>query len=443
MDNHQGVQKKYMNKWFVSIVSGIIVFVVLLAFIYTEIQKSNYNNELNLSNSYSAFQSETVSLIYDDITLLKGYLTFIETENMTKAISTTYLDRLTSSYNNHYRSISVIKDTTILWIYPQVGNEDAVGVDLSKVKGQKDIIELVKQNRQAVLDGPVDLVQGGSGYIARLPIVQMDGSYWGQISIVLDAGLLVSEIKEIAKQKGIRVHIVSQDNKQVIIEDEEVLDLSYTKYKFNDEYFDWEVFVAPVEGRIVDWLRIIVIIFLSCFSALGVSSAIYYGLKSNEDLKVLASKDSLTQLYNRHFLEDYQALVLSRADRYRRNVGFILMDLDRFKDVNDTYGHKVGDEVLKITADILKTETRSNEASFRLGGDEFLVMFPDLKDADELHMVESRLIQAFAKNFLISGHEVQILPSIGSGIYPRDGADFDQVLHEADRMMYKNKESKK
>lgn len=443
MDSHQEIQKKYMNKWFISIMSGLVIFVFMLIFIFSEIQRSKHSDELALAATYSAFQSETISLVYDDITLLKGYLTFIETNDMNEDTSTEYLDRLTGSNNNHYISISVIEDTTIKWIYPKVGNEDAVGVDLASVSGQREAIEHVKKNRQPILDGPIDLVQGGSGYVARLPIVETDGSYWGQMSIVLDAEALVEEIEEVAFQKGINVHIVSLDNGQTIIENSDVLSGSYLKYQFVESYFHWEVYVVPVEGWDVNWLKILILLLISFIASCGITYSVYYGLKANENLKILASKDSLTDLYNRHFLEDYQALVLSRADRYRRNVGFILMDLDRFKNINDTYGHKVGDEVLRITADILKLETRSNEAAFRLGGDEFLVLFPDLKDSDELHIVESRLTQAFAKKFNIANHDIQIMPSIGTGVYPRDGADFDQVLQVADMKMYKNKENKK
>jgi len=442
MDNYQLFNKKHINKWLITILCGVILFIVMSIFVLTEIQRSRKNDELALSITYSAFQSETVNLIYEDITLLKGYLTFIETEDITEEISTNYLDRLTGSNVNHYRSISIIEDTTIKWIYPRVGNEDAIGVDLATVSGQKERIALVKENRQAILDGPIDLVQGGKGYIARLPIVKVDGSYWGQMSIVLDADKITKEIKEIARQKGIRVHIESADNGAVIIEDTDILNRGYLTYQLNDKYFNWKVYVAPLVGWKSDWFRIIVILIMSIISSFALSYAIYYGLRTNENLKILASKDSLTGLYNRYFLEDYQALVLSQADRYKKTVGFVLIDLDHFKNINDTYGHKVGDEVLKVTSKILEEQTRSNEAAFRLGGDEFLVVFPDLKSVDELQMVESRIIKAFSEKFMLSGHDIQIIPSIGTSVYPRDGSGFDQVLHEADIKMYKNKESK-
>lgn len=442
MDADKGITNKYINKWVLAVLCGCIVFTFMSVFLISEIQSGRQKDELALSITYSAFQNEVVSIINKDITLLKGYLTYIEVNGLSEEISEIYLDRLTGSNTNFYRNITVIKDTTINWIYPIGGNEDAIGVDLAEVSGQADKILLVKEKRQPIVDGPVDLVQGGKGYIVRLPVVKTDGTYWGQLSIVLDADKITKEIKEIAKHNGVEINIETKDGKSIIY-NEEVLNSEPLYFDLEEKDFDWQIAIIPVDGWDSNLVSIIVIVLVSLMFSFGLSYIVFYGISTNENLKILASKDSLTNLYNRYFLEEYQALILSRADRYRRTVGFILLDLDRFKNINDTYGHKIGDEVLKLTAEILEAQTRVNEAAFRLGGDEFLVVFPDLKSVDELHIVESRLSQAFSKKFVISGHEIRVTPSIGIGVYPRDGAGFDQVLHEADSKMYKSKESKK
>ena len=95
-----------------------------------------------------------------------------------------------------------------------------------------------------------------------------------------------------------------------------------------------------------------------------VSYAVIYGYRLNENLKVLASKDSLTGLCNRHFLDDHISLVLSRADRYRRTVGFILLDLDHFKNINDTYGHRAGDIALIELSKVIKNKIRKGNKKF-------------------------------------------------------------------------------
>lgn len=441
MDTNNSVKNKYINKWILAILCGIVLFAFMSVFMISEIQRGRQKDELALSITYSAFQNEVVSLINKDITLLKGYLTFIEVNGLTEEISELYLDRLTGTNSNFYRNITAIKDTTITWIYPKVGNEDAIGVDLAEVSGQADKILLVKEKRQPIMDGPVDLVQGGTGYIVRLPVIETDGTYWGQLSIVLDADKITKEIKAVAKQNGVKINIETKDGKSIVY-DEEVLSNDPLYFDLEEKDFDWRIAIIPADGWESDFVSILVILLVSLLVSIGLSYIVFYGISTNENLKILASKDSLTNLYNRHFLEDYQALVLSRADRYRRTVGFILLDLDQFKNINDTYGHKIGDEVLKATADILVAQTRVNEAAFRLGGDEFLVVFPDLKSVDELHIVESRLTQAFSKKFILSGHEIRVIPSIGTGVYPRDGAGFDQVLHEADTKMYKHKVNK-
>ncbi len=161
--------------------------------------------------------------------------------------------------------------------------------------------------------------------------------------------------------------------------------------------------------------------------------------KTNYQIKHNSYHDRLTGLFNRHFLDEYQTMIMSAANRNNEMVGMVLVDLNDFKAINDTYGHKVGDLVLVETARLMNKVSRVNEAVFRLGGDEFLIIVPRLVYEDELMVLKDRIEDAFIKEFAIKGYKIDMVPSVGTSIYPLNGQIFDEVLHYADQNMYDEK----
>jgi len=147
----------------------------------------------------------------------------------------------------------------------------------------------------------------------------------------------------------------------------------------------------------------------------------------------------LTGLYNRRHLELVQHKVLQDAERRNGSFGLMHLDLDHFKSINDIYGHAVGDEVLKETANVLTLFTREEELIFRIGGDEFLVILPVITDKEELLNFKKRLKNTFKNHIKLDQYHVSIGPSVGVGIYPQDGSNFDEVLRTADEAMYREK----
>jgi len=435
--------KKRLSGLYISLLIGILTLIPMSIFIFSEMERIRNEEEITVSKSYSAFQSESGRLIFDSINLLRGYLALIETTDVKEEETAKYLKRLTVNRMKYVRNISVIDNTTIKWVFPLQGNESTIGTNLVTIEEQKDAVIKTKVNRLSFMDGPVNLLQGGRGFIARVPIVSQEGSYMGQLAIVLDADEILNKFEEISNEKGIRLHIVSLDNGKVVMNNEEILDKDPIQFTMNEEYFNWKVYVIPENGWNRYVTRFVLCFVLAALLAFIVGYAVYYLLRTNTELKKMASRDSLTGLYNRHFLEDFQAFILSKADRYQRNVGFILLDLDDFKKINDTYGHKIGDKVLQTVASILSENIRTGEVSFRLGGDEFLVVIPELNGYEDIEQVISRIESKFLTIFDILGNPIQIEPSIGYAIYPLDGIDFDQVLHKADLEMYKMKETRR
>lgn len=158
-------------------------------------------------------------------------------------------------------------------------------------------------------------------------------------------------------------------------------------------------------------------------------------------IRQMAYYDSLTGLPNRHFFQELLHSALAQAQRHDRMLAVLFLDLDRFKDINDTLGHPVGDQLLRAAAQRLKECCRRAEDTVaRQGGDEFIILLPHLDDPQEPVRVAQKIIEAFGRDFVLPGHELSIGTSIGISIFPDDGGDLETLIEKADMAMYRAKE---
>ncbi|MBW2559926.1 MAG: diguanylate cyclase [Deltaproteobacteria bacterium] len=159
-----------------------------------------------------------------------------------------------------------------------------------------------------------------------------------------------------------------------------------------------------------------------------------------ERLSHLATHDPLTGLPNRALFNDRLSLELVRAQRSGKKLAVMLLDLDNFKEINDSWGHTVGDEVLKIIGRRLPEFLRKSDSIARMGGDEFLILLPELERVDDAHGIGLKILGAFTKPFLVDTRELSTTTSIGFAIYPDDGEETDTLMKNADIAMYSVKE---
>ena len=153
-----------------------------------------------------------------------------------------------------------------------------------------------------------------------------------------------------------------------------------------------------------------------------------------------ATHDSLTGLPNRALLTDRMNQAIAHAKRYNLFVGILVVDLDFFKEANDTFGHNIGDLLLKHQAKKISNLVRENDTVARLGGDEFVVILGSLSDEKNLVGLLNQFLDIFSTPCKIEDHEIIATASIGVSIYPRDGLDTDTLLKNADIAMYHAKE---
>ena len=163
-------------------------------------------------------------------------------------------------------------------------------------------------------------------------------------------------------------------------------------------------------------------------------------LASNE-IEHLAYHDSLTGLPNRPLFIDRLFIALNMAERHRTRLAVFFCDIDRFKEINDSLGHSVGDELLRVVAERIRSSVRSEDTVARFGGDEFTLILQKVERVDDAVKIAQKIIDTVKIPFRVGEHELFVTISIGISMYPNDGRDAETLVKNSDTAMYRAKES--
>lgn len=172
---------------------------------------------------------------------------------------------------------------------------------------------------------------------------------------------------------------------------------------------------------------------------IGIFSDITETLKRQEQLHRMANYDPLTNLPNRHLFMTLAEQILSLSKRQTSKAVVSFLDLDGFKEVNDLHGHEIGDRVLREVADRLEKQLRQSDAIARIGGDEFVIVFSDIKEIEDVKPLYERILEALKEPFRIGEISIVIGASIGAALYPDHGKEIEVLVRHADAAMYRSK----
>jgi len=155
----------------------------------------------------------------------------------------------------------------------------------------------------------------------------------------------------------------------------------------------------------------------------------------------LADHDPLTGLPNRRLLEDRLTQALAMSQRNRQHTAVMFVDLDRFKNINDSLGHAVGDVLLKEVSQRLVSQLRTGDTICRIGGDEFVLVLPQIKRTSDVAQVAQKVIEQLSLPVMVEERDLVVTPSIGIAVFPDDGRDAETLIRNADAAMYHAKEA--
>jgi diguanylate cyclase (GGDEF)-like protein len=348
----------------------------------------------------------------------------------------------------HTRHIALAPDLVIRHIYPIEGNASAMDFDYRDNPEQLASIEQAIVAGDIVINGPIDLVQGGSALIGRVPVHERDGGrFWGVISVVVDherlfrdAGLMRTDRWQI----GLRGYDGLGMAGAVILGDPGLWLRQPVTMPVDLPVGQWVLGAVPPAGG---WQRPMHTFQWQWAAGSGINLAmglLFFGLLSSRNrlrgalltIRHQARFDPLTQLPNRQYFMYQLGEALARARRQRERFALLFIDLDHFKEINDSLGHDAGDELLQEIARRIRGVVRGNDLIGRFGGDEFVVLLRELDDPVDAELVSSKLLTALHPTVSISGQDVTVDGSVGIAVYPEDGHTPGDLLKHADLAMY-------
>ncbi|GHX87291.1 sensor domain-containing diguanylate cyclase [Vibrio cholerae] len=351
------------------------------------------------------------------------------------------------------RNVAMAPNDIISQVYPLYGNQGAIGLNFRDVPSQYKSIQEARKTKSLVVNGPVNLVQGGTGLIVRYPIFTdspLNLDYWGTVSVVLDYDLLLHQSKLFDIQ-GASIALLKLDpttqNFSLIEGRQATADQADISYPIYLPYGQWEL-----RAQYQDLTQFDDVMTLnSLFATLGaVTFFVIYVLlvvlvSSYIKMHKLSLHDELTGLPNRRFLlSELERLTSDSSAQVELTI--LNIDLNDFKLVNDSYGHDAGDALLKHVAHQLTHLLRSSDLIARVGGDEFVVVLHRTSSAKEVEKIINKIHDCFVMKPL-NWKNTNVLPSLSLGAYSYKGeasqATITDILSRADASMYRDKMKKK
>jgi diguanylate cyclase (GGDEF)-like protein len=352
--------------------------------------------------------------------------------------------RVVYQTSRHVRNLGVAVGYTLTYVHPREGNEQAIGLDYRNLPGQWPDVERAIISRRAVLTDQIDLVQGGQAFVYREPIY-VDDEYWGLLSTVIDADALLQSMFAELGGSRFRFSVRSTRTPGLILWGEPDLFEDHNAVQVMSDH-GWELAAISQRGQ-THWLPVFLLRILGWFLALVAALGVYGALRHRQALAHMALHDALTGLPNRVLLSDRMEQAIKRVRSNRKlklqsNVAVVFVDIDDFKQINDRYGHKVGDVVLKEVANRLNSCARTSDTVARWAGDEFVLLIEQV-DKDGIEPLLQRIDDAIAVPLFCEGEPIALTVSLGYAFAKREGEQTSDLIWEADRRMYERKRSQR
>ncbi len=346
-------------------------------------------------------------------------------------------------------AIAYMPKGIITKVYPLKGNEASKGYNVFEDEIARNDAMVAMDTRQIAYSGPYELMIGVPGLVSRNPVYYMkDGKeeFWGFIAAIIrpsdvllkNTGLqglsdLDYEYSVESNYNGTNVNLhFSNDFSK---------DLAPIYYDFKIGQGNWQIALYQNGTK----AKIIKELILIAFAMIAFTTLIVLAFKQSEIKQSLAHTqsltDPLTNLYNKRALLKFE----ERKNKHKSNDSYTIfyIDLNKFKPVNDTYGHEIGDKLLALFSERLLSQFRKDTFISRVGGDEFVIVFPIEQEELQCQHVRERLLRISEDPFFIDDFKIRISCSIGYASFPVDGKNFAEVLAKADRQMFEFKQENK
>ncbi|QNP41874.1 diguanylate cyclase domain-containing protein [Lysobacter solisilvae (ex Woo and Kim 2020)] len=351
--------------------------------------------------------------------------------------------------NPSIRNVALAPNGVITLVHPRRGNEAVLGLRYADVPTQAAAVRRAIRSRRTVVTGPIPLVQGGTGLLSRTPVFLRgsggrDTRYWGIVALAVDVDPLFVDIERVADRNGLSIAVRRTEpdapTAETFFGDPAVFAAAPVAMDYPlPGGGRWELAAVPREGWASVRAPLYVRVPLHILAAL-LGLLTYRLLASQGRDRMLAGRDALTGLLNRKSF-DLRLDAAMQQGRVRSSA-LVLIDLDRFKPVNDNYGHRAGDLVLQQVAERMQQALHGDDSAYRLGGDEFALLLQGERSTRELFHLVERVVELIRQPVVLPDRRsVSVGASTGVAVFPsgEEPERAAEVFDRADRALYRCK----
>jgi len=345
------------------------------------------------------------------------------------------------------RNILLAPDGIVTTVYPLAGNEGVIGLNFfSDGAGNKEAI-MARDLGDLVMGGPFNLIQGGRAIVGRLPVYidtpEEEHKFWGLVSVTLDFPKVLEYAElEVFTSFGYTYELWRIDpdtNERQIIDTCEGTSQprgGYLEKPINILNADWFLRISPIRRWYSFPENIVLIIIGLCISII-----VFLVMQNNFQLKnmqhvfeLMAITDPLTGIFNRRHFFEISRIGIEKARRLNENCYYIMMDIDRFKLINDTYGHQIGDKVLMDVSARIKADIRPYDLFARYGGEEFVIFATGITKNEAMDMTERLRLSLCNRKFTYN--DLSLVVSASFGIACIENNNIDKAIKQSDEALY-------
>ncbi|MGF9563721.1 EAL domain-containing protein [Neorhizobium sp. JUb45] len=446
-----------------------VVAVGIVRAVQDEHERHMWAQRLSASEQLAQVSSMLETNIHGNVNLIHGLVAAIAADPSINQAQFAQLAEHIFAHPSQLKNVAAAPDLVVRMIYPLAENREILGQDYTaNPKQSASVMEAIKR-RTTTIAGPAKLVQGGKGLFARYPVfLSSNGHFWGVVSTVIDIDRLLRDSNVDTERQQLEISIARRPvpkEKDVFFGDAGLFSQDVVRTRIELGYDTWYLAARPKLGWQTTPPDIARLYIYATLVALTVFlPTIWVGflirqrqghiqtlqqreeqLQSQNDelrsarrtLEHQSLHDALTGLPNRRFLDQFMdaSAATSESDR----LAFVHIDLDRFKEVNDTFGHAAGDQVLRQTTTRLQALLHGDEFASRIGGDEFVLVTSGTKAADRALQLARAVVKALARPIIVDGHECHVGCSAGVAAQSVAGEDLRQLLINADIALYEAK----
>lgn len=350
--------------------------------------------------------------------------------------------------NGNIRNVALAPNSVITTVYPRQGNEAAIGLRYLEHPTQAEAVRRAISGRRTVVAGPIKLVQGGNGIVSRTPVFlsKREGTpYWGIVALAVNADAIFARVGFDTGANGIDIAARGIDasgaqgpvfaGKAGVFDRDPIL-LQYPLPGGGS----WQLGAAAAIGWGQSNTQITAILVVATLLGLTIGYLTHRLVTSHQQIQKLAVRDALTGLPNRRLCDDRLKQAMMAAQRHDRTGALILLDLDRFKSVNDRFGHRAGDEVIIRVASRVADQIRTIGSVARINGDRFAVVLPELSTARDAASVTQQIQQTISEPIALSGKtSVRVTASAGVALFGREPVEVAALFDNANKVLREQK----